>query len=133
VEIQRASNLGVSHQQLGIEPNTRICLTFIKGGFTVWDVENEMEYTVTADGRIAKFPKPLEPSFQRIFTASDDELKLRYSSSILAAGADFGAASYRVPRGICPFNCTFIAHFEPPLHRPRSSRFPHPSSGQTRP
>jgi hypothetical protein len=82
MEIQRAANLGLIHQKLGIDSDARITYKLTANGVVIWDLATETQYTVTHGD-----PKPLVAGFQvpqnikDIISASDDQLKKRWSES----------------------------------------------------
>ena len=82
MEIHRAANLGLMQQKLGIDPKSRIAYQMIDRGVVILDLATETAYTVTHGNpqpAVARFR--LSPKIKAIISASDDELKERWSES----------------------------------------------------
>ena|SRR5579862_5100246 len=89
MEIQRAANLGVIHQSLGIKPDSRISYQLTDYGFVIWDLATGTEYTIRqgqSKPSVARFELP--QNITNIIAASDDDLKQRWIDSWLDGWTD---------------------------------------------
>jgi hypothetical protein len=82
MEIQRAANLGMMQQKLGIDSNARITYKLTEFGVVIWDLATETRYTVThgdPNPNVARFRLP--QNIKNVISTSDDQLKKRWSES----------------------------------------------------
>jgi hypothetical protein len=79
MQIQLGVQLGMLHQQLGIDANSRIAFQLTPTGVVIWDFGAAKRYTV--DGTV---PSVVEHDFElpdrmkAIFDASNEQLKKRW-------------------------------------------------------
>ncbi len=82
MEIQRAANLGLIHQKLGIDSDARITYKLTANGVVIWDLATETQYTVTyGDPNPSVARSQVPQNIKDIISASDDQLKKRWSES----------------------------------------------------
>lgn len=82
MEIQRAANLGLMHQKLGIDSDARITLRFTANSVVIWDLATENQYTVTNGNPNPSVARSQVPqNIKNVISASDDQLKKRWSES----------------------------------------------------
>jgi hypothetical protein len=89
MEIQRAANLGLMQQKLGIDSNARITYRLTENGIVILDLATETRYTVTQgdpNPSVVRFQLP--QNIKDIISASDDQLKKRWSESWPAGWSD---------------------------------------------
>ena len=82
MQIQRAANLGLVHQELGIDSDARITYRLAVNGVVISDLATETQYTVTygdPNPFVARFQIP--QNIKDVISASDDQLKKRWSES----------------------------------------------------
>jgi hypothetical protein len=89
MQIQRGVQLGMLHQQLGIDANSRIAFQLIPTGVVIWDFGAAKRFTV--DGTV---PSVVEQDFvvpdriKQIFAASDEQLEKRWKDGFLEGWTD---------------------------------------------
>jgi len=89
MQIQRGIQLGMLHQQLGIDANSRIAFQLTPTGVVIWDFGAAKRFTV--DGTV---PSVVEQDFvvpnrmKQIFEASDEHLKKRWDDGLLEEWTD---------------------------------------------
>jgi len=89
MEIQRAANLGLLHQKLGIAPEDRVAFKLTESGVVVWDLQTETKYVVTVGKPIADVSHfQLPQNIRNIITEKDDQLKARWSESWMDGWSD---------------------------------------------
>jgi hypothetical protein len=81
MQIQRAANLGLMQQRLGIDRNARISLKFTRDDVTIWDLAAGTVYTVDALGNVTEAPFQVRKLVQDIIAESDEQLKKRLSET----------------------------------------------------
>jgi hypothetical protein len=86
MQYQRAANLGMLHQQLGIPPNARMFFELVKNGIFIWNLDNGDTYTVVQvqDGSVQQSPghRNIPEETKMIIGETDDLLKARWLSTM---------------------------------------------------
>jgi hypothetical protein len=82
MQIQRAANLGLVHQELGIDSDARITYELTANGVIIWDLATETQYRLTyGDPKPSAARIQVPQNIKDLISASDDQLKNRWRES----------------------------------------------------
>jgi hypothetical protein len=82
MQYQHAIRLGMLHQNLGIPAKARIHLQISNAGAFIWDLDAENTYVVAHGVNPTKGRRQIPQHVKEIISATDDDLKNRWLSTM---------------------------------------------------